>query len=83
MEPLYKGGNGILAILEGGLYDSVGHNPRPVAILARLLLMSYTRILKIVIEVYSSVELDYPSRTATVWFKDANVPYLQSESISF
>ena len=48
------------------------------AVLARLLLMSYTRILKIVIEVYSSVELDYPSRTASVWFKDANVPYLQS-----
>ena len=45
-----------------------------VAVLARLLIMSYTKILKIVIEVYSSVELDYPSRTATV----SNVPYLQS-----
>ena len=51
-----------------------------VAVLARLLIMSYTKILKIVIEVYSSVEMDYPSRTATVWltYKDANVPYLQS-----
>ena len=53
----------------------VGHNP--VAVLATLLLMSYAKILKIVIEVYSSVELDYPNRTATVWLKDANVPYLQ------
>ena len=54
----------------------VGHNP--VAVHATLLLMSYAKILKIVIEVYSSVELDYSNRTATVWLKDANVPYLQS-----
>ena len=52
----------------------VGYNP--VAVLATLLLMSYAKILKIIIEVYSSVELDYPNRTATVWLKDANVPYV-------
>ncbi len=51
----------------------------PVAVLATLLLMSYTKILKIIIEVYSSVDLDYPdSKTMTMWLKDSNVPYMQS-----
>lgn len=55
----------------------IGHNP--IAVLATLLLLSYTKILKIIIEVYSSVSLEYPdNRTVTVWLKDANVPYLQS-----
>ena len=55
----------------------LGHNP--IAVLATLLLVSYTKILKITIEVYSSVHLEYPDdKTVTVWLKDANVPYLQS-----
>ena len=58
----------------------VGSNP--IAVLSTLLLMSYTKILKIIIEVFSSVELDYPSnKTATVWLKDANVPYLKSKHL--
>ena len=55
----------------------IGHNP--IAVLATLLLMSYTKILKIIIDVYSFVNLDYPhGEVNTVWLKDANVPYLQS-----
>ena len=55
----------------------IGHNP--IAVLATLLLMSYTKILKIVIEVYSSAQLEYPdNKTVTVWLKDGNVPYLES-----
>ena len=58
----------------------IGHNP--IAVLATLLLMSYTKILKIIIEVYSSVKLDYPRNvTTTVWLKDANVPYLQTKHL--
>ena len=58
----------------------IGHNP--IAVLATLLLMSYTKILKIIIEVYSSVDLDYPgNKTVTVWLKDANVPYLKSKHL--
>ena len=52
----------------------IGHNP--IAVLATLLLMSYTKILKIIIDVYSSAKLEYKSDT--VWLKDGNVPYLQS-----
>ena len=55
----------------------IGHNP--IAVLATLILMSYMKILKIIVEVYSSMELDYPDNTTvTVWLKDANVPYLES-----
>ena len=51
----------------------------PIAVLATLLLMSYTKILKIAIEVYTFGRLDYPdNKTLTVWLKDANVPFLQT-----
>ena len=54
----------------------------PVAVLATLLLMSYTKILKIIVEVYSSVHLEYPNNeTVSMWLKDANVPYLQSKHL--
>ncbi len=43
--------------------------------------MSYTKILKIIIEVYSTAEVDYPNRTVSVWLQDANVPYLQSKHL--
>ena len=55
----------------------IGHNP--IAVLATLLLMSYTKILKIIIDVYSYAKLEYPdNKIVTVWLKDGNVPYLQS-----
>ena len=58
----------------------IGSNP--VAVLATLLLMSYTKILKIIFEVYSYKNLDYPdNRTVPVWFKDATVPYLESRHL--
>ena len=58
----------------------IGSNP--VAVLATLLLMSYTKILKIIIEVYSYNQLDYPdNKTVSVWLKDANVPYLESRHL--
>ena len=36
----------------------IGHNP--IAVLATLILMSYMKILKIIVEVYLFVELEYP-----------------------
>lgn len=44
--------------------------------------MSYTKILKTIIEIYASAILEYPaSETKTVWLKDANVPYLKSKHL--
>ena len=51
----------------------------PIAVLATLLLMSYTKILRVIIDVYSSADLDYPEgKTVRVWLKDGNIPYLKS-----
>ena len=58
----------------------IGSNP--VAVLATLLLMSYTKILKIIIEVYSYENLEYPdNKTVSVWLKDANIAYLKSKHL--
>ena len=55
----------------------IGHNP--IAVLATLLLMSYNKVLKIMIDVYSFAPLDYPQHnTKLVWLKDANVPFFES-----
>ena len=59
---------------------ALGSNP--VAALATLLLMSYNKILCVIIEVYSSVKLDYPGgEKVTVWLKDGNSLYLQSHDL--
>ena len=58
----------------------IGHNP--IAVLATLLLMSYTKILKIIIDVYRSANLDYPEeKEVTRWLKDANVDYLHTKHL--
>ena len=57
----------------------IGSNP--IAVLATLLLMSYTKILKIIIEVYSYENLDYPHNMTVVWLKDANVPFVKSKHL--
>ena len=59
----------------------LGRNP--IAVLATLILMSYTKVLKIIIETFSSVKLDYPGgRLVTVWLKDASVPFLRSKHLA-
>ena len=58
----------------------IGHNP--VAVLATLILMSYTKILQVIIAVFSSVSLEYPhGKRVRVWLKDANVAYLHSKHL--
>ena len=58
----------------------LGYNP--VAVLATLLLMSYNKILKVIIDVFSSVDLEYPdNKKVTVWLKDGNLPYLHSKHL--
>ena len=58
----------------------IGSNP--VAVLATLLLMSYNKILKVIIDVFSSVKLEYPDRKlVSFWLKDGNLHYLQSKHL--
>lgn len=59
---------------------AIGSNP--IAVLATLLLMSYTKLLKTIVQIFSSVRLQYPdNRTDAMWLKDANLPYLQSRHL--
>ena len=55
----------------------IGHNP--IAVLATLLLMSYTKILKIIIDVYRYMYLEFPEDLK--WWKDANVNYLHTKHL--
>ena len=58
----------------------IGRNP--IAVLATLILMSYMKILKNIVDVFAFLKLDYSDdSTVTVWLKDANVPYLQSQHL--
>ena len=52
----------------------IGTNP--IAVLATLLLMSYSRILQVIIDVYTFASLDYPDGKKIAWWKDGNVPLL-------
>ena len=54
----------------------------PVATLASLILLSYTKLLEIVIISLSSVTLKYPNYTTTRWLPDANVEYGKGKHIA-
>ena len=49
----------------------------PVAALATLLLLSYSKLLRTVIMVLSMTSLEYPDKNESVWLYDANVSYFQ------
>ena len=56
--------------------NSLGSNP--VATLATLLLLSYSKILRSVIAVFTVAQLEYPDGTYKhVWLYDGSVPYFQ------
>ncbi len=51
----------------------------PVAVLATLLLLSYAKVLRTIIESFSSATLDYPQgESRLVWLYDGNVPFLDA-----
>ena len=54
----------------------------PVAILATLFLLSYTKILRVIFAALSSTTLDYPSdRTVAVWLYDGSIKYLHGKHV--
>lgn len=75
---------GILII--AGYYSTVvarmlGRNP--VAVLATVFLLSYTKLLRTIIAtMYFDTQLSYPDGVrATVWLYDGNIPYLRGKHI--
>ena len=54
----------------------------PVATLATLLLLSYAKLLRVIIDIFSFAFLKYPDgSTKMVWLLDATVPYLKGKHI--
>ena len=49
----------------------------PVAILATLFLLSYSKILQNIITALSLTQLDFPDSSKFVWLYDGNLPYFQ------
>ena len=57
----------------------LGNNP--VSVLATLVLLSYTKILRTLIAVFYITYLEYPTYNRTVWLYDANIDCLSSKYI--
>ena len=53
-------------------------NTNPVSVLATLFLLSYTKLLRTVIAVFSLTTLEYPDKTVAVWVHDGNIGYLDT-----
>ena len=71
-----------------GLMVLVGHYSRrfakllgnnPVSVLATLILLSYTKILRTLITVFYVTYLEYPTYKRGVWLYDANIDYLSGK----
>ena len=72
-----------LIIVVSNISNKVAHalGKNPVTVLATLMLLSYSKILRTVIVALSSTNLEYPGNTTkVVWLYDGNVPYFQSAS---
>ena len=57
----------------------LGNNP--VSVLATLILLSYTKILRTLIAAINFTHLEYPTHNSTVWLYDANIDYLSATHI--
>ncbi len=54
----------------------------PVAVLATLIFLSYTKILRTIIEALSFASLEYPhGHSRQVWLYDGNVPFLSGKHL--
>ena len=54
----------------------------PVSVLATFVLLSYAKVLRTIITVFSSTSLEYPNNnTQTIWLYDGNVKYLRGKHI--
>ena len=66
-----------LPIKVGGLFGS-----NPVAVLATVVLMSYTKLLQSSIVALARTQLDYPGNKTNVWLYDANITYFKGKHIA-
>ena len=60
---------------------SLGSNP--VAVLATLFLLSYTKLLRTIITAFTFTLLEYPDGLKAVWLHDGNITFLSSKHLIF
>ena len=54
----------------------------PIAVLATLILLSYAKLLRTIITVFYSADLELPhGQTTQVWLYDGNIPYLRDKHL--
>ncbi len=51
----------------------------PIAVLATVILMSYTKLLQTSVDILTYIELEYPNGRKIVWLPDPNIPYFGSK----
>ena len=83
--PLYINSLVVLVIIishYSSLFSRIIARGNPVAALATLILLSYTRILRTIIDILAFAILKYPDgSTQVVWLSDASVKYLRGKHI--
>lgn len=80
--PLYLWALIGIIILSNKLSTKIGKlfGSNPIAVLATVILMSYTKLLQTSVEILSSTELEFPlGRKERVWASDPNIPFLQGK----
>ena len=81
--PLYIWLTVVLLIVFSHYFDKIANlsGRNAVQVLATLFLLSYAKLLRIIITVFQSTELEYPDNSVKVWLYDGNVDYLKGKHI--
>ena len=53
----------------------------PAGVFATVLLITYTKILRVIATIFSHTAVAFPNHTEYVWLADANVPYIRGKHI--
>ena len=81
--PLYIWLIVVLIIVFSHYFDKIAKlsGKNAVQVLATLFLLSYAKLLRIIITVFSFTLIKYPDKTVIVWLYDGNVNYIQEKHI--
>ena len=81
--PLYIWLIVVLIIVFSHYFDKIAKlsGKNAVQVLATLFLLSYAKLLRIIITVFSFTLIKYPDKTVKVWLYDGNVNYIQGKHI--
>ena len=81
--PLYIWLIVVVIIVFSHYFDKIARlsGSNAVQVLATLFLLSYAKLLRTIITVFQSTQLEYPNNTVKIWLYDGNVDYLKGKHI--